>query len=209
MSYQTKYATNLGVLVEEVDEYATNPRENDDGIFSKFYTFGRRTSSPDKHNYGCFLEWMKSIISSKKSTELDNLYREGKTEEANKKLVEYAKERGIILLPVYRFEHGDVSYKTGITNPFCDPWDSGMTGVIYCEKSDIYKIYQKRICKSVVKLVNDMMEAEVEEYSYYANGETYLYFLEGSDEVFGTFYGDISENGIKEEMGITDCEIIN
>lgn len=208
MGYQTKYDTNLGVLIEEVDEYAPNPREADDGTFSKFYTFGRRINSPDKHNYGCFLEWMSSIISSKKAAELDNLYQEKKTSEANKKLVEYAKERGIILLPVYRFEHSDVAYKTGIENPFGDPWDSGMTGVIYCEKKDIYRIYQKRICKSIISLINKMMEAEVELYSYYANGEAYVYHVEGTDDYYGTFYGDIDENGVKSVMGITECKML-
>lgn len=209
MSYQTKYQTNLGILVEEIDDFASNPREEDDGIFSKFYTFGRRYCSPDKHNYNSFCDWMKSIISSKKANELDSLYQDGKEKEANKKLIEYAKERGIILLPVFRYEHGGVAYKAGDANPFNDPWDSGMSGVIYCEKKDIYKNFKRRLCKSTVNLLNKMMVAEVEQYSSYANGEVYLYSIEGEEETYGTFYGDIDTNGIKDVLEITECEIIS
>jgi hypothetical protein len=84
--------------------------------------------------------------------------------------------RGCELLPVYRFEHGDVSYST---TPYNDKWDSGRVGFILCTRKDMLKNWGYKVHSRV--RARECLVAEVETYSQWANGEVYGYVIEDED----------------------------
>jgi hypothetical protein len=205
----TKYKTNKGVLIEEYDECSENPRQIFEH-FTTFYTFLRNSISPDENPYSYADGWMKDFFSPQQFKVLVDALKKKDTTGFCEKMVDFAFKRGYVLLPVWKMKNSSVCYKTAMKNPFYDDWDSGLAGVIYCSKSDIYKEYQKQVCKSVREEVSQMMSSEVNVYSLWANGEVYCYTLEedGDEVCYSGWYGDISENGILDELGITEYEEI-
>lgn len=76
---------------------------------------------------------------------------------------------GGVLLPVFKFEHSGVAYSTV---PFGDRWDSGQVGFIYALAGTIeHDLIDK-------DRTEECLQAEVVEYSQWANGEVYSYTLE-------------------------------
>lgn len=208
-----KYSTDKGILIEEADEFADSPREND-CIFTKFYTFSRNHNSPDSHNFGSFVDFLGGYLSSQMFKKVDAAYRENKYDEANEILISYMKKKGYVLLPVWKYEHSGISYRAAEKNPYSCPFDSCMVGVIFCNKKDIANNFNRSVlCASLVKDVNKMMQEEVEEYNCWVNGEVYYYFIQEENEEepegLGTYYGSIEENGILEYLGITKYEPVN
>jgi hypothetical protein len=93
---------------------------------------------------------------------------------------------GGVLLPVFKFEHGGVAYRT---TDFGDKWDSGQVGFIFASAEDIAKNWGEKVTdsewfaqhygagSSSTDAVLGILVAEVEEYSMWANGESYGYIL--------------------------------
>lgn len=209
MRMTTKYETNKGILIEEYDEGAQNPREWNE-YYSKFVTFQRGYHSPDKHDFEDFDDLVATL--GKKS--IINTYRTKGAAAGNLELIEYLKKKGIIAIPVYKYDHSGCSYSAAMSNPYPDGgWDSGMVGIIYAHNSDIAKAYcVKRVGKKTVEKVIACLEAEVEEYSYWAQGEAYCYTLQDSegneiDSCCG-FYGPLADNGALYNFGITEYKEI-
>lgn len=198
-----KYQTEKGILLEEYDEVAENPRTFSDH-YTTFYTFSNRHSSPDEHSYKDFASWLFDMLPVGAAKALDEEARENHGLNTSHLISEFYK-RGIVLLPVYKYEHSGIVYRAVKSNPFSCPFDSGIIGVIYARKQDIHKEYGKRLCKSILETVHNLMIAEVDEYSAWADGNVYCYCLEGEDEWVGGFYGDISENGAKEHFGVSEA----
>lgn len=196
-----KYQTDKGILIEECDELATNPRETFDH-FSTFYTFLRNKMSPDDKNFS-FREWLESIFSKSTINKILECFDNDDSDGAEK-LCESLYKKGYVSLPVWRFAHGNVKYEASLKNPFSDIFDSCFAGIIFCKKEDIWKEYGKRCSKNILEKVKSIFEEEVNQYSNWANGDCFLYYFEGTDEVYGTFYGDISQNGILDVLEIKD-----
>jgi hypothetical protein len=116
-------------------------------------------------------------------------------------------EETALVVPIYKYEHGGVALKTG---PFHDPWDSGLLGYAIMTNSKIREsfgggryVYEGKECKWVPgtgiinkkrrKMAEDLIDAEVAEYSAYLNGEVYGFqlFNECGDEESSCwgFYG--------------------
>jgi len=203
-----KYKTSRGILVEDYDVCGENPRDMDDGIMSKFYTFSKNHLSPDEHKYSSFVEWLSNFLPPAKFKEVDAVFRKVWFSESSPEslLINYAFKRGFVLLPVYKYEHSGIIYQAAESNPFTCPFDSCMAGVIYVSKADIYKAYQKKCGKSMVSQVNEMLKAEVQQYSYYADGQVYVYTLLDDDgnevDTMGGFYGPIETNGVCDAFDI-------
>lgn len=204
----SKYRTDKGILIEEFMEDAENPRDEMEH-YSKFFTFLNRHRSPDNHNYDDFGKWLHSIMSHKSACDILRLFAEGDFNGGARLLIEYAEKRGYVLLPVWKYEHSGVEYCAAEKNPSNDWFDSCFAGVIYCTKNDLYKNYGKRCSKNVREAARCTFRSEVEEYSYYANGEVFQYCMEGDEpEWICGFYGGLDVNGAKDYFGIENCEII-
>src|SRR3990167_470153 len=98
----------------------------------------------------------------------------------------------LIGLPVYVYEHGNVSMRT---RAFSCPWDSGQSGFIYITKETALGWQGgKRLTKAKLDRVYKSLESIAETYGQWCNGECYYYTIEdenGDDigESCGGFIG--------------------
>ena len=110
-----------------------------------------------------------------------------------------------VLLTVYRFEHSDVAYST---EPFDDPWDSGAVGFIWVSDAELAGKQMAYVPKEDIR---KMLEAEVEDYSAWANGDTYaIHLLKDNmplDDACG-FYGDDELEEGKDEVRMIAAEML-
>lgn len=83
-------------------------------------------------------------------------------------------ESKAIYLPLYLLDHSGLSMNTGGFN--C-PWDSGQVGVIYVTRETIVKEYGKDTKKNREKALK-YLQAEVETYNRYLQGDVYGYSVE-------------------------------
>ena len=93
-----------------------------------------------------------------------------------------------IVLPVYKMDHGSVSFSTSTFN--C-PWDSGQDGFIYVSKERIREEYSvKKISKKIRDIVIKSLEQEVGTFSMAVNGEVYAFcVLDDDDEALDSCCG--------------------
>ena len=202
-----RFKTNKGILVEEYDSAPMNPR-NDENL-GTFYTFMSNRHSPDSHNnFRTFSEWIDSILSPTKATIVGTMFRNEGAEKGMAALMEYGKDAGYILFPVWHYTHSGTVYACSITNPFSCQFDSGLAGVIFVTKERLYREYGKRISTKIVAEVKRIFDAEVRLYGCYAEGEVYEYYFEGEEDGIAGCYGDIEESGVLVELGITEYEEI-
>ena len=103
-----------------------------------------------------------------------------------------------VILTVYRFEHSDVSYST---SPYNDPWDSGAVGFIWASDDDITREYGDASEASRDK-ARHVLEAEVREYSAWANGDCYAVMLSKDDVMLDCIGGYIGDDGL--DIGIEE-----
>jgi len=139
--------------------------------FTKMVFFHNRYSLGDKHNFD--IEEIKELV----------------------------KRKDIIALPLYLYEHGNITMNT---TGFSCRWDSGQVGCIYVDFETIKKEYNvKRISKKLIEKVKNLMIAEVETYDNYISGSVYGYMIETpeGDEEGGCwgFYGyEYEKNGLED-----------
>lgn len=87
--------------------------------------------------------------------------------------------RKLIMLPVFKYEHGGVAYNT---SGFHCPWDSGQVGWIFVRKDKVRQEYGcKVVSPRIRKKVLEVLRAEVCEYSKWANGEVYGFVVRKED----------------------------
>lgn len=111
-----------------------------------------------------------------------------------------ALDRGAIWLPLWKYEHGGAAYRAAESNPFRCPWDSGQVGYVFAKKEDVRKEYGvKRITPAIRAKVLDVLRAEVETYSQWANGEVYGFRVLDSDgEELDSCWGFIGMEHVQE-----------
>lgn len=96
-----------------------------------------------------------------------------------------------VMLPVYCYEHGDITIRTG---PFSCPWDSGRVGVIYVPRDKILKEWgKKRLTKGLRAKAREVLEGEIRAFDQFLTGEVYGFVIEDPegnciDSCWG-FYG--------------------
>ena len=83
------------------------------------------------------------------------------------------KEKDIISLPLYLYDHSGITMNT---TGFSCRWDSGCVGFIYVTKEQVRKEYNvKRITKDIVDKVTKVLQGEVKTYDQYLTGDVYGY----------------------------------
>jgi hypothetical protein len=106
------------------------------------------------------------------------------------------------------YDHGGISIAT---HPFMCPWDSGRIGMAVITKAEIIENYGDDSSASRAR-ARKCLEAEVETYNDYVQGEVYGYTLldvdgEEIDSCFG-FYGyDPTTNGIFDSIDIGEEDV--
>lgn len=167
------------------DENADSPREWDNvgTIYSN-----HRDYNPDGH----------------KIDEIEN--EEGK-------LVSEELDRRFIWLPVYYYEHGELSVSTKRDYPYNDRWDSGLFGIIAVEKERLRKEQGwKAITKKRREQILRSLEGEIETFDSYCRGEVYGFVVDNEEgEWINSCYGYYGDEGMKDAIfdakDMVECEL--
>jgi hypothetical protein len=144
-------------LVIEIyqDDYLENPREWDN--LGTMVCFHNRYKLGDDHNYTP--ESLEEFLTENN----DTLY----------------------FLPIYAYEHGNITIKT---TPFNCAWDSGKVGYIYVTRANIEE--------NDIKDPYELLRQEVKTFDHYCMGDSYGYLIKDAEgeylESCGGFLGDIS-----------------
>lgn len=120
-------------------------------------------------------------------------------------LVELADKLGLIAAqkPLYIYDHSGI---TIATTPFSCRWDSGQYGIAYITKEEARKEYGiKRITKSVVEKLEEIIDGEVEDFDVYVRGDIYGFSIfddddEVTDSCGGFYTSDTKVNGMKDHV---------
>jgi len=81
-----------------------------------------------------------------------------------------------VILPLFLYDHSDISMSTGRSYPFDCPWDAGQVGYIFVTKDQVRKEYScKHITKKVLALATSCLQGEVETYNQCLTGDVYGY----------------------------------
>lgn len=114
-----------------------------------------------------------------------------------------------LIIPIYMLDHSDITIST---LPFGDPFDSGRLGYIYAT-TDSFREFKVTRAEGV-----KILEAEVETYNYYIQGEVYGFEKyemrscdtcghaekEPLDGCWGFYGSDHKKSGLLESAGIED-----
>lgn len=105
-----------------------------------------------------------------------NLYID-EYEDINEQIEKYEKQ-GYWILPVYAYEHGGITISLG---SFCDSWDSGLLGWVYCDEK-----LRKQENIETEEQFYDLAKNEIKMYDKYLQGDcydVYGYCVEDKEEL--------------------------
>lgn len=180
--YEQKKIGKYTVKVAQ-DTNPVNPREDWEPL-STMICFHRRYNLGDKHSF---------------------------TDPEDEGLVSLLKDKNVLWLPLYLYDHSGITMSTG---SFSCPWDSGQVGIIYITKDKYRKAFS---CKKVSKKkVYDLLRGEVEVYDNYLTGDVYGFIIEDEtgdniDSSWG-YFGDTKyalEEGISMAQACIRHDIKN
>lgn len=167
-------------VVVLIDEDCDSPREHDNvGIF---LTWDRKCSSPDENEFD-------------NGADFEHEFKEDR------------QAGNVLMLPVYKHDHGGIAYAT---TPFPCMWDSGQVGYIYTTKKKVIDNWGDYSEESQKKAL-DCLRLEVEIYSDWAAGYCYGYKKYDGDNLVDSCYGFIGldhfKSGLADAAGIK--EVVN
>jgi len=156
------------------DEDPSNPREEYDNL-TTMVCFHRRYILGDKHEYNTddASSWdgMRDLIAK------DN-------------------PGGLIILPLFLYEHSGITISTG---EFDCSWDSGQVGFIYMSVEEFTKNCEGNTEASLDE-AKKILEADVQTYDQYLRGDMWGYSIEDGDGNFvDSCWGFYGEESCREE----------
>lgn len=164
----------------EYDDMGISPRE--DNNLGTIVSWHRRYTIGDERPREGVEEWRERVTE----------WEEGDAETPGEKF-----NRLFVWLPVYLYDHGDITINT---RGFSCPWDSGQIGLIYVSRE---KLEREKMAEEQAL---EYLRGEIETYDKYLRGEVYYFVKEEYDEETdewtetdscGGFYGtDWKTNGM-------------
>lgn len=82
---------------------------------------------------------------------------------------------GLVILPLYLYDHGGISMSVGASRGQHAAWDSGQVGFIYCTDGDMVDNGIKDLDQAEA-----LLRGEVDAYNRYLTGDLYTYRIEKS-----------------------------
>ena len=174
------------------DSSAESPREWDN--LGKMICFHNRYDLGDKHNYNAddYSGW----------------------EEMKQAIIK--EENPAVILPLYMHDHSGIAIST---SPFSCRWDSGQIGfVLVSKKQALEEFGGVRVSSKKKVKIESIIEAEVETYTKYVEGEVYGFqIVDEDDEVIDSCYGfygtDFATNGMLDYidhnlLGVAEGEVV-
>lgn len=102
-------------------------------------------------------------------------------------------DKYFVILPLYLYDHGDLSMSTG---SFACRWDSGQVGFIYRSKAEIRNTYGwKKLTAKRLEKITTWLTGEVETYDAYLRGDCYGYQVEKDGEEVSACWGFLGPDG--------------
>jgi hypothetical protein len=125
-------------------------------------------------------------------------------------------ENPAVILPLYMYDHSGISIST---SPFSCRWDSGQIGfVLVSKKQALEEFGGVRVSSKKKVKIESIIEAEVETYTKYVEGEVYGFqIVDEDDEVIDSCYGfygtDFATNGMLDYidhnlLGVAEEEVV-
>lgn len=94
-------------------------------------------------------------------------------------LKELVRQKHVIAMPLYLYDHSGLSISTSREYPFNCPWDAGQVGYIYVTKATVRDWFSvKKVTVSVLKQVYGCLQDEVLEYNDYLTSRVEEYDVE-------------------------------
>lgn len=174
MNTEVKTVEYRGYEIEiHVDECMGNPRREYDGFLGTFITWHRNYESPDPNPFNSPQDFRDHA--------------------------EY--EEYPVVIPVYMYEHGNIAFRAGDSNPFRSPWDSGQVGYIYVDQETFDEF--TGIGRTEFE---EILHKEVENFSYWASGQVYGFYIPELEDSCWGFIGPWDRNGgaLSEAKSIID-----
>lgn len=101
--------------------------------------------------------------------------------------VQEAKIQGDVVLPLYLYDHSDITISL---TPFNDRWDSGQVGYVIVRRGKMLKEFgAKKFTKAMKARALKIAEGEVQTYDQYLRGDIYGYRVDEHDDSCWGFYG--------------------
>lgn len=166
-SAETKTYKGHNIIIEQ-DEYPINPRENDNICV---FHIGHSQYAFGDENY-----------TDRES--IDEAYHK-------------ALDNGDVCLPLYMYDHSDITISLG---KFSCPWDSGQVGFVQVPRLTMIKEFGNKLFTPKLKeKALEWAKMEVEEMDKHLRGESYGYIIDDDDSCWGYFS---IEDAISEAEGI-------
>ena len=107
---------------------------------------------------------------------------------------------------IWMYDHSGQTIRTGATNPFSCPWDSGLAGVIVVSKAQARKEYGKTKGKALEERVLKVLDGEIKDLDKFMQGEIYAYrVLDANGDEVDSCYGWYDQDeAIAEAKGVID-----
>lgn len=163
------------------DDTAQSPRDNDANV-GYFITVEKRRNSPDDN---------ESIISMVQNLAEESNSTKEHMEKITAEFPQNFKEKVIAIFPVSRYEHSGVHYSLGMAHGF----DNSNCG--------FYIVTDKTLAESGVneKDIADAIQAELNLYNAWINGECYMYELFDEDGYSNSYVGSFTSlDDIKKDL---------
>lgn len=174
-----KAENDRAVLRIEHDDCVESPRTSYDNL-GTFLTWERNYLSPDNNSYGDPRDFLQGLAEDYYSGEAERL-----DEWTNAQLLTLI-QKHVLILPVYRYEHGMIAYSTKsfAGRAHHADWDSCQSGWIYVTKAAIREEWNVRTIQPKLRdMIYRNLNGEVETYSSYANGDVYGFVLEKKNAI--------------------------
>lgn len=112
-------------------------------------------------------------------------------------------------LPVYAYVHSGATIRAAETNPFTCPWDSGQSGFVYVERERALEQWmRKRMSPKLEAKVLAVLEAQVEEFDQYLQGDVYFFAIRKDGEIVDTCSGIYGlDEAEKQAKTFIDAEV--
>jgi len=106
-----------------------------------------------------------------------------------------------VMLTVYAYSHGNIVFTADFNTYMRWPdhrWDAGQIGFIYAENDRIREWFGvKRVTKAMRVKAYAILRSEIEQYSNYVSGDTYMFKIEGDENdcwYDGYTYSEVIDN---------------
>lgn len=178
------------------DEEPLNPRKEFDCHNGQMVCWHRRYNLGDDHDYRDFEDFACSYL----GMDDDKFYN--KFNGDYDAISDALEKAGIIMLPLYLYDHSGITMNTG---GFSCGWDSGQVGFVWTDMKRLQDNGHtwKKWTKARKEQVTSWLESEVEEFDNYITGNVFCYEVvddnDDSIDSCGGFYGsDFEESGLLE-----------